>query len=159
MHESILQDTHRLGVQLGIAEVDSILADCATWRQLNILHDRWTERLGRIDAAHKAAIHGNWLPEPPFPGTENILPITTFYDLLMEGKTMHHCVGSYVDAIRAGTSYVYKVMSPGRATLELGHDRNGAWILKQISGYCNKRPGMNTLKAIQAWLKDAGLGD
>jgi hypothetical protein len=151
----MLRDTHRLGEQLGISEVDAILAQCTTWRALAALHDAWARRLHSLDIAKQVAAKGNELPEPPFPGTKDIQPVTTVYDLLMEGTGMHHCVGSYLDAIRRGDSYIYKVFSPNRATVELGHDKNRQWILRQIKGYCNRDPGMPTVTNVQAWLKNA----
>ena len=151
-HNHLVRDTLRLGEHLGIEDVQALVAHCKTWRHLSNLHERWTARINEINFAKKVAEVGDDLPPPPFPGTQDIVPIATVTELLTEGAVMHHCVGSYLNQIRAGRCYIYKVTAPDRATAEIVKGSNGDWLPAQIKGPCNGKPGMPTVIAVQQWL-------
>ena len=57
-------------------------------------------------------------PVCPFGDFKDLIQIKNNFELLDEGRDMHHCVGSYVeDAIRE-YSYFYKMLAPERATVQ-----------------------------------------
>ena len=66
---------------------------------------------------------------------------------------MHHCVGSYVLEVFEGRSFVYSVLAPERATLELALTKEGPRI-HQLRRACNGSPSGQTRKAIQQWLDE-----
>jgi hypothetical protein len=92
-------------------------------------------------------------PQPPFPGNENIVPITSHVDLAKEGAEQGHCAGIYLAPVQAGLSYVYKVLKPERATLSLSR-HGGAWQLKQVRGRANAAVSSETMRAVRAWLAE-----
>ena len=66
---------------------------------------------------------------------------------------MRHCVGSYVLEVLEGRSFVYSVLAPERATLELALTKEGPRI-HQLRRACNGSPSGQTRKAIQQWLDE-----
>lgn len=65
--------------------------------------------------------------------TELVSPL----DYVVEGKTMHHCVGGYIDSALNGTYRAFAVESDGvRATLGAKHNFNGL-VFDQVYSYCN----------------------
>jgi len=91
------------------------------------------------------------LPTPPVAGTPAIVPLVTPADILDEGRTMHHCVFSYVPAVARGSTYIYRVLEPQRATLSVVRDGD-RWQLGQLSGPGNARVEPETWAAVAAWL-------
>ncbi|MBN1760377.1 MAG: PcfJ domain-containing protein [Chitinispirillaceae bacterium] len=95
---------------------------------------------------------------PPFPGTETICPITCYRDLKEEGRTMHHCVGSYSGRVMSGSTYIYRVLEPERATLELCFNNStGAWEIGQLHLVCNGTPLNVTRESVAKWLEKEKL--
>lgn len=61
-------------------------------------------------------------------------------DVLMEGKTMHHCVGGYAQLCNAGEYVVYHITDEDGDESTLGlHRDNGAVSISQHYGSSNKR--------------------
>jgi hypothetical protein len=102
-------------------------------------------------------------PPPPIPGNDDIQPVTDAVMLLEEGRTMHHCVAGYVVPVLDGDCYIYRVLKPARATLELRPiiPRAGtpqAWHISQIKGYCNAKPIPGVTRAVRDWLRKYMVG-
>ncbi|MCK5854217.1 MAG: PcfJ domain-containing protein, partial [Sulfurovaceae bacterium] len=62
------------------------------------------------------------------------------------------CVASYHHDIVARRSYIYKVIEPERATLEIRIQSSGHH-LGQVKLACNKMPSKETLDSISTWIK------
>ncbi|WP_243439374.1 PcfJ domain-containing protein [Fundidesulfovibrio soli] len=90
-------------------------------------------------------------PPPPFPGSDAIQPITSRAELRREGAEMRHCVGSYHSRVLSGECYIYRVLSPTRATLELRLGKTKR--IGQIKGYANRKVSDITRASIRAWFK------
>lgn len=58
-------------------------------------------------------------------------------DIVMEGDTQHHCVGSYADHAAAGKYVILRVEGSERATVGLALTNGGWWAVDQIYGACN----------------------
>ncbi|MDL2267506.1 PcfJ domain-containing protein [Desulfovibrio sp. OttesenSCG-928-G15] len=151
----IVEDTRRMGAQLGIADTNAIIGDCRDWKQIVHVHDSWAKRLATAKLDDLVASLGNDLPSPPLPGTDTIFPIDTVRELLIEGKVMHHCVGGYVSSVRAGECYIYRMIEPERVTIELRQTAKGRWRAAQVTSYCNRKPALSTLRALDNWLLEA----
>jgi hypothetical protein len=153
--DSIVRDTMHLGQQLGIADAAGLVATCTDWRMLWGLHEAWTKRLNSVQLDATVRKYGETLPPPPLPGTDAIQPIDSVRELLLEGRIMHHCVGSYIDDVRSGTYYVYRVMEPERATLAIWREASGIWVQGELKSYCDKKPGMAVDRQVQEWLTNS----
>ncbi len=124
------------------------LLNSRTIDELEAMHDRYTERLN----ARRYNIEDINYPAAPIAGTEKIIPITNSKELLREGRKQHHCVASYHHDIVARQSYIYKVVEPERATLEI-RIRSSGHRLGQIKLACNKTPSEETLESVYAWIE------
>jgi len=142
------RDTHRLGTQLNIKSLDYVLKNIKNFKQLAKLHDEWITLFNaKMEEQHQSEI----FPAPPLAGNENIIPILNSYDLFLEGKLMHHCVGSYSDEVLTGQSYIYKILKPERATLEIGLDAEKPYIAQLVLA-ANQQPHSDTFLEIEHWL-------
>lgn len=90
-------------------------------------------------------------PPPPFPGTENLVPITTADDLLEEGRRQRNCVGAYAGRVRRGRCYIYRLLAPKRATVEIVLRKNG-WRLGEIKAAENQPVRPSTEDFVRGWL-------
>lgn len=93
-----------------------------------------------------------YLPEPPMPGTPAIVPILRGSEIREEGRAQHHCVGSYVSSTGRGECYIYRVLSPERATLSITKRADGCWHIQQLCLACNQPVSPATRTTVQAWL-------
>lgn len=148
------RDTARTGKALGIADIPALIEACGTYGALSSLHNRWTQRLNARNRISDARVPNNEFPAPPFPGTETIQPILTVQELRREGATMHHCVGGYADAVHSGNTFIYRILKPERATLEVQLINSGTWIPAQIKSFHNVAVGAKTRQVVLSWLQE-----
>jgi PcfJ-like protein len=99
------------------------------------------------------------LPPPWYPaaiqGDFEIVPVTTAVDLYREGHEMHHCVATYADDIRNGTSYVFSVRQNCERVATMSLVRDCARILiDQVRGPCNTAPPKAIMTAVRQWLRE-----
>lgn len=73
-------------------------------------------------------------------------------ELRDEAEELHHCADSYVDRIYAGESYLYRVMTPERGTLEI--DPRTGEIVQFLLAY-NQEPQHTSCQAVKAWHQKA----
>ncbi|HFC93127.1 MAG TPA: hypothetical protein ENJ51_09980 [Leucothrix mucor] len=132
-------------------DTEQKLLNSRTIDELEAMHDRYTERLNarRYNIDEIEDIN---YPVAPIAGTENIIPITNSKELLREGRKQHHCVASYHHGIVARRSYIYKVIAPERATLEIRIQSSGHH-LGQVKLAYNKMPSKETFESIYAWME------
>ncbi len=97
-------------------------------------------------------------PPPPVPGTESVVYLQNARALIIEGKEMHHCVGSYANAAAAGECFIYKVLAPERATVEVSVDARGRARIAQAKGPCNGELTQDTHEALKEWVTGAPAG-
>jgi hypothetical protein len=90
-------------------------------------------------------------PPPPLRGSAAVHPITTPFDLNLEGIEMDHCVAGWAPLVARGDVYVYRVLAPERATAALVRLPFG-WALDEIRGYGNATVADATLDALVGWL-------
>jgi len=100
--------------------------------------------------------HENNVFSPPMPGNQNIVPVTDYAMLCEEGRLQHNCAASYAQAMLSGTSFLYRVLSPERSTLELVK-RNRKWHLRQLLAACNRPVENETKSVVSQWLKENGI--
>jgi len=100
------------------------------------VHDELASRLDAIRLKKKYNIPDRFI-DPPFPGTEHIIPLTTPEELIREGYLQKNCVGTYVFEVIHGWEYVYRVEQPVRATLAVAN-KWGSWVQHGIFKACNQ---------------------
>jgi hypothetical protein len=156
---TVFYDTVNLGWQLGIADGADLVAACTDWRKLSGLHEEWTRRLNNEELDTLVKKYGEKLPPPPLPGAEDIQPVDSVRELLLEGRLMRHCVGGYIDKVRSGKCYIYRITAPERATLEILRDEAGAWVQGQLKSYYNSSPSKDVFRLTREWLCAAMPGN
>lgn len=112
---------------------------------------RARERRGaRIRAQQKSKTDGDKIPLPP--ETEYIIRLRTESEAKDEGKEQHNCVATYASQVAAQSAFIYRVLQPERATLELGINRQGYWDIIQLVVAYNKPVAHDTWNYVRHWL-------
>jgi len=132
-------------------------------KQLQQIHDEYQLEMAvmetprYLDRLKKK--HGTTdFPAPPVLGTDQIIPITNAEELFAEGKVMNHCVAGYAANIFEQKSYIYRMISPQRLTIELVKKKK-RWELGQVSAKNNHSPKQSASNEIAAWLKKNALSE
>lgn len=113
----LLKDLDRL--RLGLPDAP-VRGPFESLRRLQAYHDELAELdRRRWEEQREAGRAGGAFPSPPFAGTAAIRPLRTADELYREGAELQHCVGIYGDDVRAGRCYIYQVLEPVRATLQV----------------------------------------
>lgn len=145
------RDALEMARLLAIGDAVQALDRCPTFAAVQRLHDRWMEQLNRRKAL---VMEGQRrFPEPPIPGSAAIHPILSEEDLQAEGRLMGHCVASYANQVRRGESYIYRLLYPERATLELQR-RGTRFMLAQFKAARNQQPRPDAWEVVNQWLKE-----
>ena len=119
-------------------------------KRLEAFHDEISESFVRV-SSHK--LRYCRIPKPPIPGTDTIVPLNTPLRIQKEGAEQHNCVASYAPRMEKGGIYVYKVLAPERATLEIVRDAGGTWRMGQLLKDHNHPVSTETTIAVDAWLE------
>ena len=93
-------------------------------------------------------------PEPPLEGTPTIQPILDAEGLIAEGKQQSNRVGCYANLVRAGQTFIYKVLAPERATLSIVMGPGGQWVIGQLELRGNWACSDTTRKHVTDWLEN-----
>jgi hypothetical protein len=160
-------------------EVGSFIRDLADWvsakgpsRQFVIRPFRFSMSLNTVTTLsaewHEAVAAAMDGPAATFPppwyaaakiGDFDIVPIDNSAALYREGTAMHHCVGTFTDAVQSGSLYVYSVRRDGQrvATLAIERDPTSTKAqLGQLRGPCNVLPPKAVTSAVRRWLHAQG---
>jgi hypothetical protein len=98
---------------------------------------------------------------PPIAGTESIQPIVSPAEVKAEGQQQHNCVGQradYTDDVFKGRLFLYRILSPERATLSIVKGAGGDWQIGELKATCNKDVKTETRQAVEDWLNGMRLG-
>lgn len=171
-----LMDINRMAEVLGIENPEQAIAGCRSIEELNRLRDRWVDRVNRDRGLWLNAGEDEWpgdldppdwfglqkdelekymeidwaFPEPPYPDSKEIRAIRSLHELIGEGRIQRNCVASYASAVLSGELFIYKVLSPHRATLEV-QKREEGWEIAQLKLSCNRPPGEEVEKVVNEW--------
>lgn len=123
----------------------------------------WHRSLARLRAHSSSSLpfdtSWNGLPVANFEGGEEgrirIVQLTTFGQLVEEGRTLQHCVASYVESCRRGHCGIFSLRIEGRAvvTLEVAPERE----IVQVRGRHNRGMATDERHWIGRWVKEAKL--
>ena len=131
----------------------SVLAHTAAWH-------RSLARLRR-HAGSGPPLATAWagLPVPDYVGGDDgrvrITQLTTFGELVEEGRSLQHCVASYLEACRRGRCGIFALRLDGRPTitLEISPDR----VVVQARGRHNRSMNTSERHWVSRWLGEARL--
>ena len=122
-------------------------------KTVTTLSAEWHEAVAAGMDGPDAAFPPPWYPAAKA-GDFDILPIENSAELYREGATMHHCIGTYVDAVQSGGRYVYSVRHVDKriATFALVRCAVSA-ELSEIRGPCNAHVPQKIVAAVRRWLR------
>lgn len=144
-------DIQRIAAVLQLPPLTERLKQVRDHAQLRRLHDALTARLNRQRTLEIEGRFQKPFPLAPLPGDQVIQPITNVSELLDEGTAMHHCAASYVNSIFEGRSFIYKVLAPERATLQIVRLPDGKLRIGQMKLVCNAEPSQETINKVFDW--------
>lgn len=156
-------DTLKMATQETRGELERALISCRTSEGIQRLHDAELARYlarGCPEEGMPSSLGRDlefWpskLPRPPLPGSAEIQPLSTRTEIELEGRLLQHCCAAYLDEVRRRRCYLYRVLAPERATLEI--DTTGEQPrLAQLLLARNEEPSPETRAAVMAWFTRA----
>jgi len=88
---------------------------------------------------------------PGIPG--RIEPITSAAELVNEGEAQRNCVASYANRVHSGSTFIYRVLHPQRATLSVVRGKSfDQWEVGELEARFNTDVSDETEDFVQAWL-------
>ncbi|MEG3755235.1 hypothetical protein [Psychromonas arctica] len=152
----ILADIHRVNASLNKPFDLSIQYTVKTGRELTQFNNRLTPELQRTrelirELAILQSIDENY-PQSPIGDLEHFVQIKNRNELLKEGIYMSHCVINYHYKLKIGKRYIYKLLYPQRATVEI-YIGNNYYEIKQFRLAKNEIPHSDSLKYLIEILK------
>lgn len=108
-------------------------------------------RARQAETVKKPVVQPIKFPPPPVPGTEDIVPITTADGLLAEAAFMQNCLETYMNRVRSGDCYIYRLLKPERAVFSLVQSGSG-WQLGEIEKARNCKVKGTTVAMVRYWL-------
>ncbi|MDF1823459.1 MAG: PcfJ domain-containing protein [Verrucomicrobiales bacterium] len=124
--------------------------------RLKETHEEVTKRYRRrirqlIEANQHDTEHFRRPPLPGIPG--KIEPITSPEGLVNEGEEQGNCVASYAERVRQGSTFIYRVLQPERATLSLvKRSPFSDWQIGELESKYNTDVQGETEDFVEAWL-------
>jgi hypothetical protein len=122
-------------------------------RTVTKLSAEWHEAVACNLSGPQYTFPAPWLPAATVSGLD-IIPIDNSADLYREGASMHHCVGTYAEAVRAGRYYVYCICRDGEHVATAGLILDGGRArLDQLRGPCNAPVPKQISATVARWLR------
>ena len=119
-------------------------------------NERYGIELARREMGNKS-VESLQFPPQPIPDSDSIRALISDEQLIQEGMKQRNCVGCYGSRVRTGNNYVYRVLKPERATLNIA--KGGArWWLQELKTACNRPASAATIKLVQNWLNQNQMG-
>lgn len=134
---------------LPIVQPERHLGPLQSVPRLQEIHDELGAAYCRIAGQH---VQGCAFPRPPIPGTPQIIPLRSPGALVEEGEIQRNCVASYAKRVEAGTTYIYRVTHPERATLSLVLQPGGTWERGELRAARNAAAKAETTAFVDQWL-------
>jgi hypothetical protein len=109
---------------------------------------KWTERWT------EAGAYNVQLPPPPMSLPGPFLALTSYGDLVKEGRLMRNCVATYWRDVFEGDVYIYHWTGSEEATVSLFVDGNGDWSVDEALGIGNEQLSDETLQEISKLIEN-----
>lgn len=138
------------GLQNQISALNRLEIEKAALQQMDKDYAPWKEQLKKA-LEWKGENLGIFIPE-------------SLAELTMEGKILHHCVGSYKKDValrKEGILFLRKLSCPDMPyyTLDVVKDPSGKYTVRQCHGNCNSNPTPEVIEALKKWAADTGKVD
>jgi PcfJ-like protein len=122
-------------------------------RTVTKLSAEWHEAVASNLSGPQHIFPAPWLPAATVNGLD-IIPIDNSASLYREGASMHHCVGTYAEEVRAGRYYLYSICRDGDHVATAGLILDGGRArLHQLRGPCNAPAPKQISATVALWLR------
>lgn len=111
-------------------------------------HDKLARRVLEFVHSERKDIE---FSEPPVRGCDGIIPIRNVVELCEEAREQKNCVASLAWNITDGKVFIYRMISPERATVSL-RKKDGVWTLDEVAAAGNQPVSKQAHMAIADWL-------
>ena len=113
----------------------------------------YREHLRCLERARKYS-HENFR-RPPIPGISGeIEPLTSPEALVDEGEEQGNCVASYAEKVMRGSTFIYRVLRPDRATLSIVRQpASRSWKVGELEGRFNTPASDRVERRVAEWLR------
>lgn len=145
----LLLDCIEIGTKLGIRT-----SKLASRKSFDELHQLWRSLVTRRNL-YELCKGDTSFPDPPIPGTPDIVPIDSLDEMIDEGNSMRNCVASpsYLTAIRGKRLYLYSVREPVRCTLSIAWvAESNQWSVDQLRSVCNGTAPLEVQRTVHDWI-------
>ena len=137
-------------LQNQISALNKLEIEKAALQQMDKQYTPWKEQLKKA-LKWKGQNLGIFIPE-------------SLAELTMEGKILHHCVGSYKQDValgKEGILFLRKLSCPDTPyyTLDVVKGPNGKYQVRQCHGNCNSNPTPEIVETLKKWAADTGKVD
>lgn len=137
-------------IQNQLSALNRLEVEKAALQEMDKQYAPWKEQL-RKALGWKGQNLGIFIPE-------------SLAELTMEGKILHHCVGSYkrdVALRKEGILFLRKLSCPDMPyyTLDVVKEPSGKYTVRQCHGDCNSNPTPEVIEALKKWAADTGKVD
>lgn len=150
----LITSTLSMQQELQAGQIRSSFANVARLREI---HDQVSENYRRRirQLSEVSSESSDYFRTPPIPGIPGkIEPITSPQNLVNEGEEQGNCVASYASRVRSGTSFIYRISQPQRATLSLVRAgvESQDWKISELEAKFNTAVSAETEEFVHAWL-------
>lgn len=137
-------------IQIKISTSSRLEIEIAALQQMDEEYAPWKKEL-RKALEWKGQNFGIFIPE-------------SLAELTVEGKILHHCVGSYKKDValkKEGILFLRKLSCPNTPfyTLDVVKEPNGKYAIRQCHGDCNSNPTPEIVETLKKWAADTGKID
>jgi len=149
----LITNTLRMSAEMDPARNHGLFQSVKRLREIhNEVSANYTRRLKRLHYAQKFA--SSRFVNPPIPGVlGKIEPLTSPEELVHEGEFQENCVASYASRVEQGDTFVYRVLSPERATLSIVRVAEGQWKIGELELKFNAPVSPDTEDFIESWIE------
>ncbi len=147
----MLFDIIRMQTTLSVLNIPARNVFFRTIGEIYEVHDEMVDLMMKVSTGKECQYGAGLLPDVKNDDL-HLEGITDFRNLLLEGKTMHHCIASYHDQLKRSEGYhVAKMILPERLTILYRQDKKRCKLI-EVKGKCNTNPREESLQIIRNWI-------
>lgn len=150
----IVEDADRRHMEYRRVVVERERLRCEEMERVEVARQEFMRLQRQTRGSKKKKPESREWPPPPLPGTQDIVPITSYKMLCEESELQHHCIDTYAEYITAktGTLYAYRLLRPERATFTIARRVGNMWGLAEIKGPRNRIVSEDARRYVERWL-------
>jgi len=123
-----------------------------TFSAINVVHEEMVDLMMKVSTGKECQYGSGFLPDVKNDEL-HLEGITNYQNLLLEGKTMHHCIASYHQQLKRKEGFcVAKMVIPERLTILYRQEKERCRLM-EVKGKYNTNPQAGSLQIIKKWIE------